>query len=111
VAQITVTVTGHAPVIVTVTQDGTVGISESTLNDLRAYPNPSTGLFTIGSKTNGIADVEVTILDLSGRTILAQQCSGQAEYHFDLSQKPEGIYFVRMKSSGSMRVERMIIRK
>jgi plastocyanin len=110
-AQITVTVAGLAPVVVTVSQDGTVGVGEQTLADLRAWPNPSTGSFTIGTKAFGISNISVDILDINGRNILSQECTGNQEYRFDLSGKPEGIYFLRIRSGDSSRVERMIIRK
>ncbi len=110
-AQITVTVTGLAPVVVTVSQDGTVGVGEQTLADFRAWPNPSTGSFTIGTKANGITNINVDILDINGRNILSQECSGSHEYRFDLSGRPEGIYFLRIRSGDGIRVERMIIRK
>jgi plastocyanin len=110
-AQITVTVSGIAPVTVTVLQDGTVGIGENTMTGLRVYPNPSTGSFTIGTKSGELSNLDVTIHDISGRTLIMQQCAGEAEYHFDLTGKPEGFYFIRMKSADGIRVERIFIRK
>ncbi len=109
-ARITVTVSGIAPVTVTVLQDGTVGIMENTMADLKVYPNPSNGSFTVGTTMGELKDLDVTVHDISGRTIYFQHCTGDASYQFNLTGKPDGVYFLRMKSAVGIRVERILIR-
>jgi len=111
VAQVTVTVTGLTPVEVTVSQDGTVGIEESHVNNFLIYPNPSNGRFTITRGETGKIDFNLTILDLNGRVVYTQQCAGQSEYQIDLSARPDGVYFMRMKASDISHVERIVITK
>jgi hypothetical protein len=87
------------------------GIGENSLADLEIYPNPFNGPFTIGTKGNIIRDLNVSISDINGRTILSQLLSGQAEYHFDLSSEPEGIYFIRIMTEAESRVVKWVLTK
>ncbi len=110
VATITTTVSGLPPQTVTVTQAAsTVGIHDGVLTDLQVYPNPTSGVFSL--KAGSLTDkaLEVSVMDLSGKTILSKSCSGADEYRFDISQETKGIYFIRINSDNSTQVRRIIL--
>ncbi|MCG2792970.1 MAG: T9SS type A sorting domain-containing protein [Weeksellaceae bacterium] len=65
--------------------------SHNTLKDLKAYPNPSNGIFVI--QTDGNAAVEV--FDPTGKQIFSQKVNGQNST-IDLSQYPAGIYLAKV---------------
>lgn len=64
-----------------------------------AYPNPSSGLFSLDTKDifplGSTYDIE--ILDVQGRSVFSRQVIAQREpIAFDLSDQPPGLYFVRL---------------
>ncbi|MCG2792972.1 MAG: T9SS type A sorting domain-containing protein [Weeksellaceae bacterium] len=65
--------------------------SDSFVKTLKAYPNPSTGIFVI--QTDGNAAVDV--FDPAGKQILSQKINGQNST-IDLSQYPAGIYLAKV---------------
>jgi YD repeat-containing protein len=71
------------------------------LNDVRLYPNPTTGQITVRflgkfSYTGGL----IQILDLSGM-LLRQVNNLKSENLFDLASYPAGTYLVRYVSPGA----------
>ncbi|MCX6247564.1 MAG: BACON domain-containing carbohydrate-binding protein [Bacteroidetes bacterium] len=109
-ATLTVVVSGVAPVMVTVTQAGTVGVDNHQGGTLQIIPNPASGLFQIVSGIAGKID-QIDILDLTGRTILSRKCKNDNDYQFDLSAEPQGCYFVKVKINGEIMVRRLVISK
>jgi hypothetical protein len=109
-ANITVTVTGISPVVVSVVQDGTVGIGDHEAGTIRIIPNPANGLFRIVPGISGKID-EITILDLTGKVMVLRQCKGESDYEFDLSNSPQGTYFVKVKINDQVIVRRLVISK
>jgi hypothetical protein len=112
VAPIMVTVTGLTPVNVTVTQAAsTVSVEKHHAKGIQIYPNPSEGSFSIFPNEFKDQQMEVAILDITGRTIVSRVCRNETEYRFDLTNSPDGYYFVKIKSEKVSLVERLIIRK
>ena len=108
VATLTVMVSGLTPVGVTVTQGGLVGIADLMKGSIRIVPNPATGLFRIVSGIAGRIE-QINILDLTGRVILSRNCSNDKDYEFDLSDSPQGCYFLKIKMNGETLVLRLVI--
>jgi hypothetical protein len=109
-ANITVTVSGIAPVEVSVIQDGLVGIADHQTGTLRIIPNPTTGLFRIVPGVYGKIQ-QIDILDLTGRILLSKQCTNNNDYQFDLSSEPQGCYFVKVRFNDEIQVRRLVISK
>jgi M6 family metalloprotease-like protein len=111
VANITVTVPGIPPKVVTVTQDGAVGTPEKENSGIMLYPNPNDGRFTLvaGKNTGGL--LEVTITDLTGRTVKTEQLQDDGRHTFNLSGAPAGCYFVKVKTERETKTIRMILSK
>jgi hypothetical protein len=111
VANITVTVPGIPPKVVTVTQDGAVGTAEKENSGIMLYPNPNDGRFTLvaGKNTGGL--IEITITDLTGRTVKTEQLQDDGRHTFNLSGAPAGCYFVKVKTERETKTIRMILSK
>lgn len=71
-------------------------------------PNPTNGAFKVNLLSQGIDLFDLTVTDLSGRTILQQNgLAHQAE--IDLSDQEAGAYFVSVEVNGRIRTERILL--
>ena len=110
IATITTSVSGLTPQTVTVTQAAsTVGVDEQALERMLIYPNPTRGIFKLNVGLFNDKSAEVTIMAMSGKSILSRICSGATEFTFDLSQEPNGYYFVRIIIEGNPTVRRLVL--
>jgi hypothetical protein len=83
----------------------TVGVDEitSSLNDVKIYPNPSNGIYTIENYKDG----ELIITDILGKQILAQKMAkGLSE--INLTTYNNGVYFIKIKSVDTTNVIKLI---
>jgi plastocyanin len=109
IATISVSVAGLPVQTVTVVQAAsTVGVGENHDQSIRIYPNPSRGLFKV-SLENTAESTEVSLLDISGRTISTGSFNGSDGMTFDLSESPRGYYFVRIKNDAGTAVRRIVL--
>ena len=74
------------------------------LLDIRAVPNPGTGIFQVSG--NAKPDAEVRILDLNGRVVV-QRLLGEGL--FDLSTQPDGAYLLWVQQAGESKM--LLVRK
>jgi len=110
IANITVTVSGLTPLVVTVTQAAsTVSTNDLTSDGIRIFPNPTKGIFEITTGKLNQQTLEVIILDYTGKVILTKNCSGRKTYSFDLSNTPKGCYFVKIKSENELLIRKLVI--
>ncbi|MBI4931409.1 MAG: T9SS type A sorting domain-containing protein [Bacteroidetes bacterium] len=88
--------------------DPLVGIVESTnTNNINIYPNPSSGTFTIETTEQ---ESELIILNTLGEIILSQKIqNGKTE--IDLSNQPNGIYFLHLTSENGTTTKKLSIQK
>ena len=76
--------------------------------DYSLVPNPTNGAFKVNLLSQGIDLFNLTVTDLSGRTILQEKgLSHQAE--IDLSSQESGAYFVSVEVNGRVRTERILL--
>jgi hypothetical protein len=108
-AIVTVNVSGIAPVDVTVSQEGLVGVLEIEGGNLILYPNPNEGKFIIASRDHSITSMTVKITDLRGKEIKTTDCSGKERYAFDLSNQAKGSYLVRISTNETTVVQKIIV--
>jgi hypothetical protein len=74
----------------------------SSHSGFRVYPNPTTGEFTVAvGGSIGTAKVEIGIYGIHGDRVLSTTLEGQTTYLLSLSDKPAGIYFVRLISGST----------
>jgi hypothetical protein len=83
-------------------------ISEiGTGNNFIVFPNPSLGVFTLSSK---ITKGEISICNVVGETVFSETINTTTST-IDLSDKPNGIYFITVKSEMGSSTQKIIIQK
>jgi len=68
--------------------------------NLRVYPNPTSSTVTI----DGCQEGTITLYDISGRHLLQQECHGTTT--IDLSQLPQGVYYLKNGTSSQKVVKK-----
>jgi hypothetical protein len=76
-----------------------------------AFPNPSSGNFTLKFQTNSSADFEVHIYDIRGRRIYAQEFKNRINFNqtIALEGMPTGIYLMTVSSDSEQVTKRILI--
>ena len=90
-----------------------VGINENLQNtNISIFPNPSKGLTTINFDGVRPNYTTITVNNVIGQQIKKATIKGtDANYQFDLSNFPDGVYFVKVKSDAGETTHRIILRK
>jgi hypothetical protein len=82
-------------------------------NHLQVYPNPFAGSTNISYSLQETAEVELSLLDMTGREIrfIARnlQAPGSYSYSLDASGLNNGIYLVRLKTRDSISLHRVML--
>lgn len=80
---------------------------------LSLYPNPSKGLTRIAYNLTENADVEIKVLDMSGRTVDVflneSQVAGPYNHAYDFSDLSGGTYIVQLSVNGESTNQRLIV--
>ena len=84
-----------------------VGVETIDNNEFRVYPNPTDGSINI-SVQQADGTQKLTILDVSGRLVLASNLE-QQETQLDLSHLNKGIYFIEVSSSTNSQTQKLVI--
>lgn len=84
-------------------------VGEHKDNSMVVYPNPSRGVFKVSFGNTLNTEAEISLIDLSGKTISAKLTNGSGEMTFDLSDFSKGYYFLRLKSDAGTTVRRIAI--
>jgi hypothetical protein len=79
------------------TQKGETYQESLTKNELKAFPNPSTGIFTFNIEDIALEYVKVT--DASGRNIKPEIVSNADKMSINISGNPDGLYFISFKTN------------
>ena len=90
-----------------------VGINENLQNtNISIFPNPTKGLATINFNNSRPNNTTVTINNVLGMQIKKAIIKGtEANFQFDLSPFPDGVYFVKVKSDAGETTHRILLRK
>lgn len=90
--------------------DPTISIPESTQASERiaVYPNPSSGFVNIDLEQTELANAEIHILDISGKTILQTEISGSAS-QIDLTHLPKGNYILKADFDGDVVTKKIVL--
>ncbi len=78
-----------------------VSISEALLSAIALYPNPNDGQFRIELPTQLSGDFTLSISEMSGKLIreVSAHSNNQESMKFDISDLPDGVYLVTIKTS------------
>lgn len=75
---------------------GTNGVAQMTINDLKIYPNPSTGFVQLdwGTRT---AKMQIMVVNAAGQGVLYEEALNQTSKTLNLEAMPSGNYFIFLK--------------
>ena len=90
-----------------------VGFTETFVENLSIYPNPTTGMLNVNFDAEKQGDIQIKLISVSGQTIFNQKTnavSGQYNYNIDISDKAKGIYLLSIISDKE-KIDRKIVLK
>lgn len=88
---------------------GTIGINERSLSSsISIYPNPSTGKYLVSNMWNKNS-LYIEITNILGQTIDTYHIGNSNTVTLDLSGQPDGIYFVKIKTSGEIITKKIVL--
>ena len=98
---------------VVVTDVWPTGFEElSELGDFRFFPNPTQGQVTLQALGFKGSDLNIEVMDLSGRTVYTESItgiSGDLNHNLDFSHLAGGPYLLRLHSAGYTGVQRLLL--
>lgn len=80
--------------------------------NLKLYPNPSRGRFSLDLSSNLGKDVTLTVLNSVGEKVIRKDLnvgSGKSSVDFDLSNQSAGIYFIQVSSGREQVMKKLIV--
>jgi plasmid maintenance system killer protein len=80
--------------------------------ELNYYPNPNNGRFTLKMSLKSTDPLQVSIVDLSGKTIYEEEIKtfdGRYSKEFNLTDQPAGIYLLQVLQGKSRLVRKIMI--
>ena len=83
-----------------------IGIAEVPNATVAAYPNPSSGLFSL--ELEGQGTTEITVSDATGRVVLKQQATS-ALHILDLRDQAPGLYAIELRSAKGRASGRLLV--
>ena len=83
-------------------------INNISQNNFTIYPNPSNGIFTINSEQLTNNNEQLTITDITGKTI-KQFTINKEQLTIDISEQSAGIYFIKIKTETGIYTDKLII--
>lgn len=93
--------------------NATLAVSETSKADaISLYPNPTTGIFSVGFDGGASNKTDIQIFDMTGKIIKAKNTqAGNDAITVDISNAPKGNYVLKIKSAGGKEVTKKIIKK
>lgn len=90
---------------ISITVNACVGIAENNSTAVKMFPNPTTGILNLLLPENNSV---VEVYDVLGNTVSSQKFNTAGNAQIDLSNQPNGVYFVRVNSNT---VQRVVLQK
>ncbi|UTW64466.1 T9SS type A sorting domain-containing protein [bacterium SCSIO 12741] len=91
---------------------GQVMSTEQTLelNEVKFYPNPSSGKFSLSFNTPQEGSVKITVTDLQGKEVMTQEFKNwNGTQEFELNESEAGMYLVKIEQNGQVYSHRLVI--
>jgi hypothetical protein len=107
----TVLAATHGRGFFTMTWDLTTGMKTREKSELAVFPNPSAGQFRISGPSTKPGTMEITIRDLSGKTVYQENCSVEQAPDREINMKNQaaGVYLLTVKNGERTRSHKIII--
>ena len=81
-------------------------------SDISIYPNPATGIFTVDIRNNTSVN-NIKVINLTGQVVYNKEINDSAsttKFGIDLSDRPKGIYLVKVTGDGVVIVGKVVLR-
>jgi hypothetical protein len=96
--------------VATVTGEEEIRIIDRSVN-VKIYPNPTTSNFTLElSGVEKSEQINVEIYSMKGEKVKSAELKGELTHEFSLSDKPSGIYLIRVTTSNGSFTNRIVKR-
>jgi hypothetical protein len=76
--------------------------------EVTMYPNPTSGQVNI-EMSSGIHNIDLSVIDITGRVVMQKQYTALERVAFDMSGKVAGMYFVHMNIDGERIIKKLIV--
>jgi len=97
---------------VTLESVSTVGIKDIRTDlGINMYPNPAQGEVTLELSSSPQGDVELAVLDITGKVVLSKSYKATDRINLDMSGKVAGMYYVKVTIEGNNTIEKLILEK
>jgi len=84
-----------------------ISVSDLLANKITVSPNPSKGVFLIkNSSSFPISEFQLSVTDITGKVILTMN---QASSQINISDQPNGIYFLRLSHDDFVEVRKLVV--
>jgi hypothetical protein len=97
----------------TINVDGTVGVDELTADHLQIYPVPASNAITISGELTNTGKIKLAIYNNLGQEMLLianeSAAAGSFTKTIDVSTLPAGVYFCKLETGISTKIQRVII--
>ncbi len=84
------------------------------INELSAFPNPTSGVFTMKLNLRASEVVSISAINSLGQEVMATKLnglSGTNEYRIDMTAQPNGIYFLNVRAGNQFKNLKLYINK
>lgn len=112
----TVTVTDARGCVVT---QSDVEVSDNTaleddlagINEIKTFPNPSTGRFNVDIELAEMDDIRLEVMDIAGRTLYIDAATRVQMYNvqIDLTDQSKGVYILRVHTTKGSTYRRLVV--
>lgn len=92
----------------------TVGLDEQTAQNLKIYPNPSNGRFTIDMNKLSSGQLRISVLNIIGELVYEESREVSHDQFFgevNLEHLPNGIYMINLENNTSRSTQRISIKR
>lgn len=78
-------------------------------NSISVFPNPTAGAFTVAVNLDKSADIKIKVINMVGQQLSTKTISNTlgGNFELDLSNEPQGIYFVEVIANGNSTVKKV----
>ena len=79
---------------------------------INVFPNPSTGVITLKSNTTSLKQLELNLIDVTGKVVLVkmiESSSGIFNEQLDLRSYPKGIYFILLSNGNQSKRIKIVL--
>jgi hypothetical protein len=83
----------------------------SSADNIRVYPNPGSGLFTLELSSGKLSDLDVEVYSLNGKMVYRNAFRSVMEIHeqIDLRDAARGMYIMRVRNADSVSIHKILI--